>query len=543
MKKILSLIIIILILTLSGCQKPKEDIYIFYTGDVHCGIDSNLGYPAVKAIVDETKAEHSNVLLVDTGDYLQGGMIGSMSRGSYIVDLMNQMDYDLVTFGNHEFDYDMDRLSELMDMAEFGFIASNAVYSGSKTSVFENVPAYVIKDFQGTKVAFLGVLTPETLTSSTPVYFMEDNVFVYDFYSGNNGKDLSEQVQKTVDEVRSKGADYVVVLSHLGSETQYAPYDAITLISNTTGIDVVIDGHSHSVVYGDPYPNAAGEDVILTASGTKLENLGELIIATDGTISAMLISEYDKEDEEIANSIMAIYDELNVTLNEKIGELEFPLVISDENGIRQVRSRETNLGDFCADALRFELFTDIAIVNGGGIRKTVEAGDVTYGNLLDVMPFGNTTASCYATGQQILDALEFASRSADALYVFEENAVGENGAFMQVSGLKYTIDTSIPSGVLLDDDGMFIGIEGERRVKDVLVLQDGEYVPIDPEMFYTVGSTDYVLFKNGDGNTIFHDCERIIANGETDVDLLIRFFKNQDSFEAYREVQDRITVK
>ena len=202
MKKILSLIIAILILSLSGCQQPKEDIYIFYTGDVHCGIDSNLGYPAVKALIDETKAEHSNVLLVDTGDYLQGGMVGSMSRGSYIVDLMNQMHYDLVTFGNHEFDYDMDRLAELMEMADFDFIATNARYSGSKTSVFADVPTYVIKEFQGTKVAFLGVLTPETLTSSTPVYFMENDAFVYDFYGENDGKNLFEQVQKTVAEVR-----------------------------------------------------------------------------------------------------------------------------------------------------------------------------------------------------------------------------------------------------------------------------------------------------------------------------------------------------
>ena len=543
MKKIVSGIIIILILMLSGCQQPKEDIYIFYTGDVHCGIDNNLGYPAIKALIDETKAEHQNVLLVDTGDYLQGGMIGSMSRGSYIVDLMNQMHYDLVTFGNHEFDYDMDRLLELMDMADFTFIASNARYSGKNSSVFENVPTYVIKEFQGTKVAFLGILTPETVTSSTPVYFMEDDAFVYDFYAGNDGKELSEQIQKVVNEVKSKGADYVIALSHLGSETRYSPYDAITLISNTTGIDVVIDGHSHSVVYGDAYPNAAGEDVILTSTGTKLENLGELIIAADGTISTMLISEYDKEDQEIADSIATIRDQLGVILDEKIGELEFPLVISDENGIRLIRSRETNLGDFCADALRLELDTDIAIINGGGIRKTVEAGDVTYGDLLDVMPFGNAVASCYATGQQILDCLEFCSRSTDTLYVLEDNAVGENGAFLQVSGLKYRIDTSIPSGVLVNEDGMFIGVEGERRVKDVTVLQDGEYLPIDPEKTYSVSSINYILFQNGDGNTVFHDCEQIIANGETDVDLLIRYFQKQESFEAYREAQGRIIVE
>jgi 2',3'-cyclic-nucleotide 2'-phosphodiesterase (5'-nucleotidase family) len=533
-----------MLLGMTSCERQQtEDIIILYTNDVAGELHGNVSFAEVKGYKDRMKSEHKYVALVDAGDFFDG-KVSNFSDGKYIVEIMNAVGYDVVTLGNQEFSIGLDALAKNIDDSDFEYTSCNLKYVGKGKDPLKKVKPYVIKRFGPTKIAFIGVTTPETLKpgKSASAAITVDGELIYGFYEGNEGQDLYDQVQKTVNKVR-KRVDYVIVLAHLGHNSVQAGFRCYDLIANTTGIDVVIDGHSHSVVYGDPYPNAAGEDVILVSTGTKLENLGELIIATDGTISTMLISEYDKQDEEIANSIATIYDELGVVLDEKIGELEFPLVISDENGIRQIRSRETNLGDFCADALREELHTDIAIVNGGGIRKTIEAGEVTYGNLLDVMPFGNTTGSCYATGQQILDVLEFTSRSTDALYVFEDNAVGENGAFSQVSGLRYTIDTSIPSGVLVDADGMFTGIEGERRVKDVMVLEGDEYVPIDPEKTYTVGSTDYILFKNGDGNTVFHDCERIIANGETDVDLLIRYFQKQESFEDYREVQNRITVK
>ena len=543
MKKLLLLLITVLILSLSACTKPKEDVYVFFTSDVHCGIDENLGFGAVKALVDETKAEGKNVVLVDAGDFLQGGTIGSMSQGQDIIDIMNKMNYDVVTFGNHEFDYGMDRLAELMEQADFQMAACNVRYTGNQRNIFEHVPAYVMKDFNGTKVAFLGILTPDSLTTSTPAFFMEDGRFVYDFYSGNDGNDLAVKVQETVDEARKQGADYVVAISHLGSSAAVAPHDSVSLISKTTGIDAVIDGHSHSIISGDLYPNANGEDVLLASVGTKMQNLGELIIAADGSISCVLISEYDKTDEEIDAAIASVNEKLDQVLAQKIGELDFTLRISDENGIRQVRSRETNLGDFVADAFRDHLQTDVVVFNGGSIRKNIEAGDVTYGDFLNVTPFGNTAASCYATGQQILDVLEFCSRSTESINYFEDGPVGESGAFLQVSGLSYTIDTSIPSGVLTDEDGMYMGIEGERRIRDVMILENGKYVPIDPEKIYTVGGTDYVLFQRGDGNSVFYNNERIIANGALDVDVLIAYFNSLESFEEYREPQGRITIR
>jgi 2',3'-cyclic-nucleotide 2'-phosphodiesterase (5'-nucleotidase family) len=155
--------------------------------------------------------------------------------------------------------------------------------------------------------------------------------------------------------------------------------------------------------------------------------------------------------------------------------------------------------------------TDVAFANGGGVRHAVSAGDVTYGNLLDIFPFSNSLGSCKATGQQIMDALEYCSKDTQAITALDENAVGEFGGFLQVSGLKYTIDTSVDTSVTVDENGMFTGISGDRRVSDVMVLENGEYVPIDPQKEYTVAGSSYFLFESGDGNTVFKDCERVVA--------------------------------
>ena len=210
-----------------------------------------------------------------------------------------------------------------------------------------------------------------------------------------------------------------------------------------------------------------------------------------------------------------------------------------------VRARETTLGDFCADALRYYMGTDVAIVNGGGVRANVEAGELTYGDLLAVMPFQNELASCYASGQQIVDALEYCSRITEGIYKLDGNAVGENGGFLQVSGLKYTVDTSIPTSVILDGDNMFAGFAGEeRRVKDVMVLENGEYVPIDPQKTYSVAATSYVLFHKGDGNTAFEGCEAIVEEGPVDVTALIEYARSLGSFEGrYTDVEGRIIVQ
>lgn len=552
MKKVLQLVMVFLLVILSACStneqssepERQDDIYIFYTSDVHCGVDDNLGFAKLKALINDTKKEHANVSLVDLGDYLQGGTIGSLSQGGMIIDLMNAMDYDAVTFGNHEFDYGTERLGELMKKANFEFTVCNITYSGEKENILTDVKPYIMKEYEGTKVAFVGVSTPETPQSSTPTYFMENNEFVYDFCYSADGKKLAEQVQKTVDEARNEGADYVILLAHLGSAQENQPNDSISLIHNTRGIDAVLDGHSHSVIIGDRYPNADGEDVILSSVGTKMANAGELIIGKDGTLDTLLVSEYDHEDETLRAAIDKVNADLNEILSQPIGTIDFDLTIADENGIRIVRTRETNAGNFAADAIRHLMKTDVAFANGGGVRHAVSAGTVTYGNLLDVFPFSNSLGACKGTGQQILDLLEFGSKETQAITSLDDNAVGEFGGFLQVSGLKYTIDTSVESGVVLDENNMLVRIEGERRVKDVMILENGEYVPIDPEKEYTIASSSYILFDSGDGNTVLKDSERIVEYGPVDIEALIQYFNDLRTIpDSYKAPEGRITVK
>ncbi len=544
MKKFAIILLIIALCFASvSCEKKKEAVCVFYTSDVHCGVSENMGLDGLKALVEETKETYPNTLLVDCGDFLSGGNLGILTKGSAIIELMNGMDYDAVTFGNHEFDYGMDRLKELIGMADFDLTVCNVNYTGSKSSVFEGLPEYLIRTVGNMKVGFIGVLTPKTPTSSTPSHFMEDGQFVYDFCGGNDGQDLYDRVQKTVDEVRSQKVDYVLILSHLGSVLENSPYDSISLIANTTGIDAVIDGHSHSVIIGDMYQNKEGKDVLLTSVGTKLENVGQLIIDEEGNVSSILISSYDKKDQAMSDRIAAAFSELDVILKQKVCDLDFDLPITDEQGLRIVRNREATPADLTADSLAYVMGAEIAMVNGGSVRSTLNAGEITYGDLLNVNSFGDHICMVKATGQQILDALEFGARSTDRLTSLDGNPVGENGGFLQVSGLKYSIDTGIISPVVLDENNMMKEISGERRVHDVMVFVNGEYIELDPEAYYTIAMLDYLAKESGDGNTAFNGAEVLEDSLYTVPDCLQAYMSYMNGADdAYRQVQGRIIV-
>ena len=546
MKRIITLLLLISIsLALFGCNiKPKkEPIYIFYTSDVHCGLNDNVSFAALKGLIEETKKEHKDVLLVDSGDYLQGGNLGSLTRGEAIVDMMNEMGYDYATFGNHEFDYGMDRLKELIERADFELIASNYLYTGNKTSVFEGVPEYRIRDFGHTKVGFIGVMTPDALVTSVPSSFMENDEYVYSFYNNSDNDALINKVQSVVDEVRAKGVDYVVALTHLGSEIDNRPNDSISLINKTTGIDAVIDGHSHSIIIGDSYPNKEGKDVILTSVGTKLEDVGEMIINTDGTITTTLFSKLDEVDEDMKKKVDEAFRKQDEILKEVVGETPFTLSINGEDGIRRARNREVTVGNIIADSFRWYMDTEIALVNAGGVRANIEEGEITYGDLLDINPFLNYVVSLKASGQQIIDALEVGAEYVQAIPVFEDNAVGENGGFLQVSGLRYKIDTSIEPEIEYDKSGLMVKIGDRRRVHDVEVLKDGKYVPLDPEAYYTLASVDYLVLSYGNGNTAFKGSELLKESHKLIPEVLKEYIEEKGISDDYKELEGRIIVE
>ena len=530
-----------------GKRDTTDDIVILYTNDVHCGIEENMGYAGVSAYKKSMEAKTPYVTLVDCGDAFQGDFIGLTSEGEYIVDIMNAVGYDCAVLGNHEFDYGMEQLGTLLDKSEAQYLGCNITYTGKRESVLSDVIPYEIREYGETSVAFIGVSTPESISSSSPTYFMEDGEYVYDFANGDEGKELYDCVQGYVDECREAGADYVVLLTHLGDSEEYGACSSTGLVKATDAVDVVLDGHAHSTISCMVEENTDGEEVLISSTGSKLANIGQLVITADGNISTGLISSYAKKDAEMEAYIAKINATYEADLKKKIATSDVELSCYDAEGIRLIRTRETGIGNFCADAYRTVAGADIGVVNGGGIRADLPKGDITYGNLFEVHPFGNTLCMVNATGQEILDFLEMCYRH--VLPVTSENgqAVGEDGSFQHVSGVKFTIDTSVESSVVVDENDMFVSVDGERRVRDVLVQNEaGMYVPIDPEATYKLASHNYLLKQGGSGYGMFMDNELLIDEGMADYQILVDYMtKNLDGKigENYAKTEGRITVK
>ena len=499
--------------------EKNGDIILLFTSDVHCGIDQGFGYAGLQQVREYLLSQGYDVILVDDGDNIQGEPIGTMTKGETLVDLMNAMGYSVAIPGNHEFDYGMKQFLSIAEKADFPYISCNFNYKGKL--VFE---PYVIRELAGKKIAFVGVTTPKTLVTSTPSYFQDENgEVVYGFLQDDTGEAVYNAVQSAVDSARAEGADYVIVMGHLGNEAECAPWTYGDVIANTSGIDVFLDGHSHDtdqVVV----KNKDGKDVPRSACGTKMACIGWCRIGADGAISTGLYTWNNPVaapallgiQNEMSHAVAEASEKLNTKLSEVVAGSLIELTVNDpkevdENGrpIRMVRRAETNLGDLCADAYRNQSGADVALVNGGSVRANIPAGDITLGNILSVHPFGNAMCVVEVSGQQILDALEWGARAVP----------GESGGFLQVSGLSYEVHSYIDSACVSDANGMFIGVEGERRVKNVLV--GGE--PIDPSGTYTLASNNYMLLERGDGYSMFQGAPLLQDRVKLDNQVLIDY--------------------
>ena len=532
----------------TGKAIPKEDIVILYTNDVHCGIEDGIGFDGLSAIKKDELKKTPYVTLVDNGDAVQGTLIGTISKGSYIVDIMNKVGYDFATFGNHEFDYGMPILDGLVAKANYKYLVCNIDFTGKNKTFLDRTAPYAIKNYGGVKIAFVGATTPNSITTSTPAFFQEDGEFVYDLNKSATGKKLYHKIQNAVNAARQDGADYVILLAHLGIDEGDYPCNAMGVIKNTIGIDAVLDGHSHSTIAQEIVENKIGADVILTSTGTKLENVGKLVISKSGKISSQLINkaDYTKKDAEITQFIADIKAQYETEVMKVVAKSDVALKINDASGVRMVRNSETAIGNLCADAYRAVAQADIGMVNGGGIRANLPLGDITYADIINVHPFGNILCKVVATGQQILDCLEFACRNTQKIYKEGNKAVGESGGFQHVSGLKFTIDTSIKSTVTTDTTGMFSGVSGARRVKDVMVEKDGKWVPIDPNGTYTLASHNYMLKQGGDGFNMFQNDELLIDEGMIDNQVLMTYIVDileGNLKDKYSTIEGRITIK
>ena len=501
--------------------EAAHDIVILVTSDVHCGIDQGFGYAGLEQIRETMEADGDLTLLVDDGDSIQGEVIGTITDGEAIIDMMNEMHYDVAIPGNHEFDYGMDQFLHLTDEADFPYISCNFNKEGEL--VFD---PYVIKEIGGKKIGFVGVTTPRTIVSSTPASFQDDDGnYIYGFMQDDDtGKAVYEAVQSAVDGARKDGADYVFVMAHLGNEAECEPWTYADVISHISGIDGFLDGHSHDTDQVT-MKDKKGNEVFRMAVGTKLNGLGCVrISAEDGSLSHDFLSWQNDDslpeltgiDNRISDYLDQVMEKYTEKLEAVIAKADFDLLINDpeavdDNGapIRIVRRAETNLGDLCADAYRDAVHADIGIANGGGVRADVLAGDITYSDIIRVNPFNNTLCVIEATGQQILDALEWGAHMVPE----------ENGGFLQVSGLTYEIHTDIESGCIQDENGMFQGIDGDYRVKNVMVGTE----PLDLKKTYTVAGCDYIILQNGDGYTMFDGCSIVQQGGCLDNQALIKY--------------------
>ena len=491
----------------------KSDVTILYTNDVHTYIDKQspkLTYAAIADLKQSYQNAGKDVLLVDAGDHVQGTAYGSMDEGASIIKLMNAAGYDVATPGNHEFDYGMDRAKAIMKEADFPYLSCNWVDLRTTLRVLPSVKVFVRG---GRRIAFVGVTTPETFTKSTPAYFMDkaQRKYIYDIQGGEDGKKLYDAVQKAIDKAKLL-ADVVIGLGHLGVDPSSSPWTSEEVIAHTSGFDAFIDGHSHTVMENKQVQDASGKAVTLTQTGSYFANVGEMTIAADGTITTKLIPTHEGMDAGIAAMQTGWVNTVDDMLGEKIAVGDSDFYVSDPaTGKRRIRSAETNLGDFVADGIYTyfneveKLHCDLAIMNGGGIRADVPAGDWTFKTCKQVSPFGNVACLMSVTGKQIQDALEFAAR-------FAGEGGKENGGFLHVAGATYEIHTDIPNTVQTDEKNVWIGsATGTPRVQNVKIYDkaSGSYLPLDPGATYALAGMNYTLRNLGDGFAMFDGAELI----------------------------------
>ncbi|MCI6998978.1 MAG: bifunctional metallophosphatase/5'-nucleotidase [Clostridiales bacterium] len=441
MRKVLALLLsVVMTLTLlvssAWADEPKPldgKTVILHTNDVHGNIKE---YAKVAAMKDDYKAQGAQVILADAGDYSQGTVYVSLEKGKNAVTMMNLAGYDVATIGNHEFDYGYDQLKTNLESAAFKVVCANVLKDGNP--VFD---AYTMIIQGGVKVAFVGVETPEAQTKANPA-LIQGLTFLA-------GDEMYAAVQDQVNAARTAGADIVIVLAHLGVDSSSEPNTSYDLYKKVSGIDFIIDGHSHTVMIKGPN----GEKI--QSTGTALANVGAVIIdnATKKIESNQLIPiwhteevdgdnvtvyDYTKSDETVANAAKAIIDPIDADYGQKFAESAVDL-----NGAKAPgnRTEETNLGDLITDAMMWAIKTKapgvdmnnaVAITNGGGIRAAIAKGDITKKDVNTVLPFGNTLAVVYVKGSELLEALEVST------YCTPKSL----GGFPQFAGMEVELNTA-----------------------------------------------------------------------------------------------------
>ena len=532
-KKVLSLLLAVvmtfsLAVTANAAEETAQDldgdIVILHTNDVHGAIS---GYAKVAALKDAYEARGAYVLLMDAGDFIQGDPTVSTSEGATAVELMNLAGYDVASMGNHEFDYGYQNLKDLEADADFTIVDANVLYNGQVA--FEDNVVFTAPN--GTKIGVFGLDTPETATKAHPAKIQGVTFLA--------GEDLYDCAQEQVDALTAEGCEYIICLGHLGIDDESAGNRSIDLLEKVEGIDVFIDGHSHST-YEDVKTAAGGTgkvgDTLVTSTGTKLESIGVVTIDAEGVIttSTTPVADLTAEDADVAARAAAIQKEIDDEYGTVFAKTEVAL-----NGEREPgnRTEETNLGDLICDALvwgaeREGTEVDAAVTNGGGIRASIAAGDITKKDINTVLPFGNTLSIVQVTGAELLEALEASTYCTPTSI----------GGFPQVSGIKFTVDTT----KAYDQGEQYPGSTyyGPKSIQRVTIETVGGE-PFDANATYTIATNDFMA-AGGDTYYAFAaasvNYDLGIAMDEVVMDYITDELKGTVTAEAYGEPAGRITV-
>lgn len=454
-----------------------KQITILHTNDIHAraiASSPEMGLAKLTGIINQYRSDNPNTLLLDAGDAVHGTTFATLVEGESIVKVMNLMGYEAIAPGNHEFNYGSSRLVELSSMMEFPMISAN-VREKNGDLLFD---PYLIKEIDGVKLGIIGLTTPETSFKTHP----------------NNVKDITftdpiKEIQTVINEIQDK-VDIVIALGHIGMD-ESSEDTSLKIVREVEGIDVFIDGHSHTVL----------KEGMLSDHGTLIASAGEYskylgvieLQVQDGKVINKKASLIDEEqaadvvpDPKVDALVQSIVKEQESILSEVVGKTPVKL----EGAREKVRTSETNLGDLLTDAMRDITGAEVAITNGGGLRASIEAGDITKGSVITVLPFGNQIVTLNVTGADIKAALE------NGVTDYPE----AKGAFPQVSGLSFKIDPAGPAG---------------SRVHDVKVGDKA----IDLKATYSLATNDF-LAAGGDEYTMFGQYPQAGMYGSLDEALI-----------------------
>lgn len=517
--------------------KPMDGkLVVVHTNDMHGyyeTTETSIGIAGVAGLKNYYEAQGADVLLLDAGDFSQGSTLVSYYKGKNAAEYMAAAGYDAVSMGNHEFDYSFDALLDNMKVltdAGVKVIDANVINKETVKSYFD---ANAVFEFDGIKVGVFGLDTSETLTKASP-----SNVKAVNFL---DKEEMFKEAQAQVDELKSAGCDYIIALTHLGVDEESVGRRSTDLAAAVKGIDLIVDGHSHTVIDGGEKVG----DTVIVSTGSYLANVGTVVIDKEAkTEEAKLISaaDYAAGTAQYDETVKALVAEDVAEVAEAYSKVFAKTEVHLEGTKQIVRSQETNLGDFTADAYLYTaqkysdehelgVNVDCSISNGGGIRVSVEPGDISMDTLVTIFPFGNNVCLVTITGEQLLEVLEAST------FCTPETI----GGFPQVAGIEYKLDVSVPyeNGEQYPDSTYYAPAKPGSRV----TIKSVNGKAFDPKAEYTVavnnfqaegGDTYYQLTKN----SYFCDTEIL------DCDALIEYVNSLGGVigEQYKEPQGRIEI-